>query len=188
MSSASIVPLEDVNVQQITLRGKEPLVTDRGSYLSIAYQNKPFYIVVGTKEEPARTPHGVKLHDNWESFSVDSTGAISAALAKLDSRFLDLLPEGATYKPLEYTSGGLGSLSGRLQNVQVVDENNAPISFKKTKDLPKVVTENSLVRALFKLESIYFPPDSQEAKVLLKVSKIQLLQAGAPELDMFEFN
>lgn len=192
MNSVSIIQLEDLNPHLIRLRSRNPGVTDRGSFIGITYDEKPLYLIIGSKEAPATTPHGVKSHDGWFSLSVDATNnVVEAKLREIDEHLKGTWEAqfpGKQYKPLVYTSGDLSSFSGRVQNVQIVDDSNNDQFYTKEKELVDMVTADSELRVVFKLEHLYFPPHSDEMKIVVKVCKIQLLRKGVHVMDMFEFN
>lgn len=187
MNSASIVPLEQLEATSIQKRGG---LRERPAFVSLVYDGKPLYIVVGTKEQPAITPHGIKQHDKWQSFSVDCGDSKTKHLFEnIDDVMRELVAEySVDYKPLLYESGDLYSLSGALQDVQIVDANNRVLFWDSMGDLIDLVPASSEVRVVFKLANLFFPSHSTECKVTVKVCKIQVLKRGVPLMDMFAFD
>lgn len=168
-------------------------------------------MVIGTQTEPVVTLTGIKYHSDekgangWHSFTVQLKKDDIALIQDLEEDIADLLAtksEAVFGKELDVADiKRLGTYSSMLygdddnlltaklhNNLLIVDKNNEAIPFNR--DDPEVlstlVSPGSVVRCVFKVDSLFFKT-ANNCKVMLKLSNVQVIQQGEPEVQ-FQFS
>lgn len=175
-----------------------------GDYLPLAYEDSPFFLVMGAEVDPLVTPIGIKDHNGWSGLSVVLKGASYDIFHNIDAAVLRLLAENSRalfgadftsdqldrmhyYSPLVYKKedSDLDPLLSAKVNadVIVVDKDNFNLPCDKASDLIKAGAE---VRVLYHMPSLFFKSINQ-CRVSIKVAKIQLLKAGSGGVDLDDF-
>lgn len=193
-----------VDPQEVGVRNFKKLETSRGAYLNVTYSGKKLYLVLGTKEKPLTTPLGVKNFADWTSLSVALDEEATKQVDAVDTAILNILSDNSKelfhvklsaeqlqslgyYQSMLYAKEGLDPLFGGkvVDDVQIVGASNEPLDIAK-EQLHDHIPAGSLVRAVVKIESLFFPT-MNSCKVLTKVAKIQIVEAADPAEDLNSF-
>lgn len=199
---------QDIGHGDLGFRTLKRLETKRGSYLNVTYKKQKLFLIAGTKAQPIKTPLGVKTHyeadHDWQSLSVIIPEELQSQLEAFDDSMAAVLADNSEqiwghtmtkddvvlqgfYTPVMYQAAGLEPLlTGRINSdTQLVDKNNKYIPHIES-DLSLMILKDSLLRVVFKIESMYFKTPNN-AKVTVKVAKIQLLAPGDASNDVAQF-
>lgn len=160
--------------------------------------------MLGTKEKPLTTPLGVKNFADWTSLSVALDEEATKQVDAVDTAILNILSDNSKelfhvklsaeqlqslgyYQSMLYAKEGLDPLFGGkvVDDVQIVGASNEPLDIAK-EQLHDHIPAGSLVRAVVKIESLFFPT-MNSCKVLTKVAKIQIVEAADPAEDLNSF-
>lgn len=201
------------NDGDLGFRTLKKLETTHGAYLNIQYKGQKLYLVVGTKEAPVTTPLGVKTFDDdssskpWSSCSVVLSGDLTNQIKHIDDGLRQLLADNSEqlfgkkktadqihddeiYQPILYSKedNDLNPLLGGkvTADTQLVSATNEIVDIKSLHAMSEAVPPNSIVRIIFKVESMFFKTKNC-VKPILKVAKIQLLEQGAKQPGVEDF-
>lgn len=174
-----------------------------GAFLGMSWSNRRLCLLLGSREQPAIAPMGIKTYDTWNSLSValdeEGVAAVNAldecVLTKLAERSPELfgakfsaeqLKSMQFYNPLAYKkpdSDLMPIISGKVgADVPIIDDAANVLHGS----LDEVVSENSKLRVLFSIGSLYFKSPNS-CKLIAKVEKIQVLEQGVAN-DVLEYD